>query len=290
MPGTVSIGILCYNQRDVISEVIESALRQSRPADEVLVVDDGSDDGSPAVVSKYAGVRLIVHQRNLGRAAARTTVLEHARCDVVAYLDGDTVAAPDLLQHLLAAYADPDVAAVAGVVSETRVDTIWDRWRARNGTRQDLSRPDADAKVLFGWGLSCRREIGLRLGGFRPAAEDIDFSYRLYLAGHRLMRTPDARVFHTRTDDHKSLAGMVYRWSFGGYVAFARNGDRRYGPHLQRMIRRVAGQLRNDLLIEPDVRLAAVTLLMIVPELRGLVDAPRYLRKGSATWPRIPGL
>jgi GT2 family glycosyltransferase len=289
-PSTVSIGILCYNQRDEISEVIESALAQSRRPDEVLVVDDGSDDGSTAVISRYPGVQLLVHQRNRGRAAARTTLLEHASGDVVAYLDGDTVAASDLLEHLLAAYADPHVAAVAGVVIETCERTIWDRWRARNGTRQDLARPDDNAEVLFGWGLSCRREVGLRIGGFRAAAEDVDFSLRLRRAGHRLVRTPDARVYHRRTDDRRSLAAMVYRWSFGGYVAIARNGDRRYRPHLQRLIRRVVRQLRHDLLIEPDVRLAAVTLLMIVPELWGLADAPRFLRSGGATWHRVPGI
>jgi hypothetical protein len=73
-------------------------------------------------------------------------------------------------------------------------------------------------------------------------------------------------------------------------VAIARNGDRRYRPHLQRLIRRVARQLRHDLLIEPDVRLAAVTLLMIPPEVWGLADAPRFLRSGAATWHRVPGI
>lgn len=287
---TISIGILCYNQRDIIPAVIESARAQSLPADEILVVDDGSDDGSAEVISQIADVRLIAHERNRGRAAARTTLLRSATCDVLAYLDGDTLAAPDLLEHLRAAYASRDIAAVAGIVIETSLDTIWDRWRARNGTRQDLAGPDRDAKVLFGWGLSCRREIGLQAGGFRPGGEDVDFSYRLHLAGHRLVRTPDVRVFHTRIDSRKSLASMVYRWSFGGYVAFARNGDRRFRPHLARLVGRVVRQLRHDLLTEPDVRLAAVTLAMIWPELCGLFDAPRYLRGGSQSWPRAPGL
>lgn len=287
---TVSIGILCYNQQDGIAAVIESALAQTRRAEEILVVDDGSTDGSAEVISAFRDVRLIVHDRNRGRAAARTTLLEEAAHDVVAYLDGDTLAAPDLVERLLAVYEDPEVAAAAGIVVETSINTDCDRWRARNGTRQEISGPDPDTKVLFGWGLSCRREIGLKNGGFRPGGEDVDFSYRLHLAGHRLVRTPDVRVYHTRTDDRRSLAGMMYRWSFNGYVAFARNGDRRIAPHLWRLVKRVPRQFSHDLFIEPDTRLAVITLAMIWPELRGLFDAPRYLRSGDPTWPRIQGL
>ena len=286
----VSIGILCFNQGDLIADVIASAQRQTRPADEILVVDDGSTDDSVEVVRRSAGVRLVEHGTNRGRAAARTTLLEAADGDLLVYLDGDTLAAPDLVEQLLPEYADPEVAAVGGVVDETLLVTVWDRWRARHGTSRDASAPDRDAKVLYGWALSCRREAVLAVGGFRPGSEDIDLSIRLRTPTTRLVLQPAARVLHRRSDDWRGIRGYAYRLSFGAYVAFARNGDPRLGPHLRRLLRRTMAQLRRDLFIEREPAIAAVTLALLPTSVLGLLRGRRYVAGRLATSAIPPGL
>lgn len=284
----VSIGILCFNQSDLIGLVIESAQKQSRRAEEILVVDDGSTDGSHAVIRSYAGVRLVAHETNRGRAAARTTVLTEATGDIVVYLDGDTTADTDLLANLLEEYG-PDVGAVGAIVEECIIATVYDRWRAKHGTNQHIQEPNRDASRLYGWGLSCRRELALALGGLRPGSEDLDLTLRIRKSGARLVLTPRARVYHLRTDDRKALQSMVYRWAFGGYVTFARSGDDRVRPHLARVMRRLRARIVEDVVRCRDLPLAAVSILIVPSEVLGVIQAQRYLRTGRVHPRRIRG-
>lgn len=272
----ISIGILCFNQRDLIGEVIESARSQTRPADEILVVDDGSSDGS-ADVARAQGVRVVTHPENRGRAAARTTVLEQATGDIVVYLDGDTLATPQLVETLVALYEGPEVAAVGGVVEETEIANVWDRWRSKHATSRDAGDAPEDVKVLYGWALSCRRELGLEIGGFRPGSEDIDFSLRLRTPTRRLILHPSAKVLHRRSDDWRGINAVVYRFAFGAYVAFAMNGDSRLAPHLRRAIKRAAVNLRHDLVVERDLGTFVATILLFPSQVLGLLRGRRFV-------------
>jgi glycosyltransferase involved in cell wall biosynthesis/SAM-dependent methyltransferase len=85
---TVSIVIPCFNQARFLSEAIESALSQTHRAVEVVVIDDGSADGTAEVAARYAEVRY-VRQPNSGLAAARNAGLRHSTGRYVVFLDAD---------------------------------------------------------------------------------------------------------------------------------------------------------------------------------------------------------
>lgn len=89
----ITIGITCHNAADTIERALQSALEQDWPNFEVLVVDDCSADKSPELVAKAIAdeprARLIRHERNLGVAAARNTIIEHARGEFIAFFDDD---------------------------------------------------------------------------------------------------------------------------------------------------------------------------------------------------------
>ena len=85
---TVSVVIPCFNQGHFLSEALESVLAQTRPADEVVVVDDGSTDNTSAVVRRFPSIRCI-RQPNRGLASARNTGLRHTSCDYLVFLDAD---------------------------------------------------------------------------------------------------------------------------------------------------------------------------------------------------------
>ena len=110
---TVSVLIPCYNRERSLGEAVQSALAQSRPPAEVVVVDDGSTDGSAAVAERLnrpgtPPVR-VIRQANAGAAAARNRGLAECRGEWVAFLDSDDVWAPDKLERQLAAAdAAPD--------------------------------------------------------------------------------------------------------------------------------------------------------------------------------------
>ncbi len=117
-----TVVIPCRNQARFLSDAIESALRQTWPAVEVIVVDDGSTDDTASVVSRYAAVRHLT-QTNQGTAVARNAGLAASRGEFVLFLDADD----RLLPHAVTTGIDwlrdhPDRAYVTGHVRLIRQD------------------------------------------------------------------------------------------------------------------------------------------------------------------------
>jgi glycosyltransferase involved in cell wall biosynthesis len=100
----VSILIPCYNAAAWVTQTLESALAQTWPHKEILVVDDGSRDNSREIVRRYEsrGVRLI-EQPNSGASAARNRAIAEAKGDYLQFLDADDLISPDKLATQLAA-------------------------------------------------------------------------------------------------------------------------------------------------------------------------------------------
>lgn len=110
----VAIVIPCFNQKRFLCGAIDSALGQTVPPDEVIVVDDGSDDDLSTVTGAYSGV-VLIRQPNQGLAAARNTGLRAATSGRIVFLDADD----RLLEHAVAAGLEcfrerPDAAFVYG--------------------------------------------------------------------------------------------------------------------------------------------------------------------------------
>jgi glycosyltransferase involved in cell wall biosynthesis len=94
---TVAVVIPTYNHAAFLPQAVESVLAQTRRADELIVVDDGSTDGTGAMVARrYPGVTLL-SQPNRGLSAARNRGLQAARGDLVVFLDADDWLAPEAL-------------------------------------------------------------------------------------------------------------------------------------------------------------------------------------------------
>ena len=100
-PGLVSVIIPTYNRAPVVTEAIRSALAQSWPRIEVIVVDDGSTDGTASDLARISGIT-VIQQPNHGVGAARNAGLRIARGEHIASLDSDDVWHADFLSTLLA--------------------------------------------------------------------------------------------------------------------------------------------------------------------------------------------
>src|SRR5262249_33901781 len=85
----VSVIIPTYNRASAVRSAITSALRQTHPQIEVIVVDDGSTDDTKATLAAFGDSIRALHQPNAGVSAARNTALRHARGEFVAFLDSD---------------------------------------------------------------------------------------------------------------------------------------------------------------------------------------------------------
>lgn len=96
---TIAVYIPSYNQKAYLRQAIDSVLAQTRPADQIIVVDDASTDGSQDLIRGYASrypslFTMVFHHRNRGIAATRNDALEAVRCDLVTYVDGDDIIEP----------------------------------------------------------------------------------------------------------------------------------------------------------------------------------------------------
>ena len=122
LEARVSVIIPCYNGARYLRDSIESVCRQTHPAHEIIVVDDGSTDASAAIASSFAEVRLI-RQANQGVSAARNLALSHATGDFIVFHDADDRLLPRALETGVRELARrPEVAFVFGFSHGIRAD------------------------------------------------------------------------------------------------------------------------------------------------------------------------
>ena len=100
----VSVVIPAYNAAHTLGRALDSVLRQSLPASQILVVNDGSRDDLTTLEHRYAGRVQWIHQINQGAAAARNTGIDHAQHPLVAFLDADDYWQPNKLEMQVACY------------------------------------------------------------------------------------------------------------------------------------------------------------------------------------------
>jgi glycosyltransferase involved in cell wall biosynthesis len=114
----VSAIIPVFNRRDHLPRAINSALAQTVPVDEIVVVDDGSTDGSAEVAARYGNRVRVVRQANSGVAGARHRGIQEARGEWIAFLDSDDEWLPNRNSELLnaAERVPPDVAWIFGAL------------------------------------------------------------------------------------------------------------------------------------------------------------------------------
>jgi|688.fasta_scaffold364187_1 glycosyltransferase involved in cell wall biosynthesis len=99
----ISVVIPCYNRADIVSRAIQSAKAQTVAPYEIIVVDDGSKDGSAEVAKRFGGNVIVIEQENKGAAAARNRGIQYALGEWIAFLDSDDEWHPNKLELQIAA-------------------------------------------------------------------------------------------------------------------------------------------------------------------------------------------
>ncbi len=189
----VSVLIPAYNVERWIAAAIDSALAQDHPAIEVVVVDDGSTDGTAAIVESYADRVVFVRQANRGLAGARNTALRHASGSIIGLLDADDVWAPTRTSRAISLLrADPGLGVVTTDAWLIEGDRPTDRrfygdWHGVEFALGDQLGAIANHNFVF-VGAYIRRELFERHGTFDEnlrRAEDYDLWVRFLLGGER---------------------------------------------------------------------------------------------------------
>jgi GT2 family glycosyltransferase len=230
----VTVYIPAYNVANFLPLAIESLLAQSQMPDEILIIDDGSQDHSAETASRYPQVTVIRHGTNCGLAAARNTAMRAARNELVASLDADCVADPSWLAELERNLTDPHIAGVGGKLIEGVQRTTSDRWRAVHMPQHWGDAPLRGPAFLFGCNNLFRKPAVLSVGGYdekkRTNGEDTDLCARLRDNNWEFLYVPSARATHMRCDSIGSLLATYWRWWRFGVNAYAQ------GPRLRSIL------------------------------------------------------
>jgi GT2 family glycosyltransferase len=198
-----SVIIPTYNGASRIAACLEALLGQHAQASfEIIVVDDGSADDTPAVVQRFAPRVRLIRQANAGPAAARNHGVREASGDVVLFIDDDCIAQPDWLAKMLAPFADGQIAGAKGAYL-TRQRQLTARFvQVEYEEKYDCLLRNRYIDFIDTYSAAFRRDVFVASGGYderfaTACVEDQEFSFRLAAAGHKMVFIPDARVWHT---------------------------------------------------------------------------------------------
>ncbi len=222
---SASVVIPTWNARDLLEKYLPPLIEalHFNPENEIVVVDNGSSDGSAEMVrERFPGVRVLALERNLGFGGGANAGVRAARNDVVVMLNNDMRVEPGFLPPLLEAFADPSVFAVSCQIffsdpAKLREETgLTEGWWQDGGLRV-RHRIDKEIQDLYpcfyGGGGSCafdRRKF-LELGGFDPLYEpfyyeDTDLGFQAWKRGWKVFYQPRSVVYH----EHRGTIGRRF--------------------------------------------------------------------------------
>lgn len=253
-----------------VAASIRSILSQTYRDFEFVIRDDGSTDGTRAILREWAArdprIRLIESDVSLGPAESSNSVVAHAAGELIARMDGDDLAHPERLQRQMEALDAHPEACLVGTLWEG-IDERGRRVRPRDRWR--LARPSAFAPFPHG-SILFRREAFDRVGGYRADAdfwEDLDLYRRLRAAG-RLLVLPAALYRHRSSVLSTRIASPLETVE----------------ASVDRMYRQVRGLEAGDGRILPQVYLSLGSTRLWAGRSPGVLA--RLLRRGALGWNR----
>jgi glycosyltransferase involved in cell wall biosynthesis len=216
MPPEVSVIVPSHNRRDLLRACLDSLDQQSAPLDtfEVVVVIDGSTDGTAEMLSAYAPsfALSVLTQPQAGASAARNAGAGSARGGVLLFVDDDMTASPSLVAAHLAAHRKEDGIVGVGAIAR-RIPADADRFaliraQAAREHNEHLSMRPLSYLDCYGGNCSVPRSVFVEIGGFSvdlPVLNDLEFAYRLRDGGARFVFVADAVVTEERRDDWREI-------------------------------------------------------------------------------------
>ncbi|WP_409305900.1 glycosyltransferase [Peribacillus sp. SCS-155] len=221
----VSVVIAAYNEEKVICKTVDSILSSDYSNFEILIVDDGSKDGTAeAVQETYANHPLVrlIKKPNGGKSSAVNLGFKEAKGEIIVALDADTLIAENAISLLVSHFKNEEVAAVSGNVKVGNKGNLLTNWQhIEYVTGFNLERRAFAA-------LNCITVVPGAIGAWRKTAvveagyykedtlaEDTDITLTLLRNGKKIEFEEKAYAFTEVPEDIKSLAKQRYRWVYG---------------------------------------------------------------------------
>jgi len=224
---TLSVAVIvpCYNEASTVAATCESLLALDYPKEklEIILVDDGSTDATPAAMARFAGNPQvqIIRKENGGKHTALNVGIAATKADIFGCLDADSFVDPDALREIIPCFKDPRVMAATAAMSVHQPKTfIQHMQNAEYIFGITLRHTLASVNGLYvtpGPFSFYRRSVIDELGGFRHGhqTEDMEMALRIQQAGYHIENAPRARVYTKAPRTIPKLIKQRTRWTTG---------------------------------------------------------------------------
>lgn len=218
LPATsVSVIIPVYNGVQTLPACLKALQEQTRPPDELIVVDDGSTDGTALVAQQFKVT--VLSQANAGPASARNYGARVAQGDILLFTDADCTPAPDWVERMVAPFANATVVGAKGEYRTCQRELVARFVQQEYQDRYDRMEGQQQIDFVDTYAAAYRRDVFIATGGFdstfpTASVEDQEFSFRLAAQEYRLVYVPGAVVYHHHD---RTLAEYFQRKYWIGY-------------------------------------------------------------------------
>jgi GT2 family glycosyltransferase len=238
----LSVVIPTRDRAPVLARCLDAIAGQG--ADEVVVVDDGSADGTGAVLAQRDWVTAVRRERSAGRAGAKNAGLAAASGEVVLFLDDDAIAEPGLVERHRAhheAHPAPHEALLGRVTWSPEIEvTPHMHWLENGGPMFSFGAIDDPEDVS--WRMLYTTNVSLKRGFLEPfdeelpIYEDTELGFRLSKRGLRLRYDPGALAYHLRTETPDRTERRMEEFGAAAALVYAKHPELREPPPPMRRI------------------------------------------------------
>lgn len=199
----ISVIIPAYNAAQTIGPCLRALSKQTIASSqyEIIVVDDGSSDGTGDLAEK-AGARVISQSRSWP-ATARNAGIDSAKGEIVCFTDADCAPEPDWLEEITAPFENPAIVGCKGTYATHQSEIIARFVQLEYEDKYDLLRKQDHIDFIDTYSASYRRDVLIANDGFDqkfPYLEDQELSFRLSARGYRMVFQPGATVYHIHSE------------------------------------------------------------------------------------------
>ena len=224
----VSVVLATHNRKELLKECLKSLFNQTYPKEryEIIVVNDGSTDGTEEVLKKYAKKAPCIFkcfsQENKGPSAARNLGIEHAKGEIICFTDDDCIADERWIENLVKEFTNEKVGGVGGEIVAYNPKTSVEKY----------ARMDQESAIRNSFLITCnaayRKDVLESVNGFdgnlRYGGDDIDVGIKVKLMGYELKYAPDAIVYHKHRTTLNDLIKQRYNYGVGEAILSKKYG------------------------------------------------------------------
>jgi glycosyltransferase involved in cell wall biosynthesis len=219
MERQISIVVPTFNSAKVLGTCLESLTNQTVGQEkyEVIVVDDGSTDGTKDVVAKYPVT--YIYQQNSGPAVARNNGVRQAEGEIILFTDADCEPQSNWIEEMVKPLRDPQVVGVKGIYKTRQKELIARLVQIEYEHKYERMKKFKNIDFIDTYSAAYRKDIFTKYGGFderypKASVEDQEFSFRLSRDGYKMVFNPEAVVYHKHSARLMDYLRKKYKIAF----------------------------------------------------------------------------